>query len=112
MQFKLAFFTAALATIALATPTPRNEPASSCSTGPVQCCQSVQTAAQAATIPGIDVLLGLLGVVIGDVTGLVVLLAPALTLLAEAPGHSAQAVCCTNNSVGGLISIGCAPVTL
>ncbi|KAF9064092.1 hydrophobin, partial [Rhodocollybia butyracea] len=93
------------------TPTPRNEPASSCSTGPVQCCQSVQTAAQAATIPGIDVLLGLLGVVIGDVTGLVGLTCSGINV-AGGGTCSAQAVCCTNNSVGGLISIGCAPVTL
>ncbi|KAF9017497.1 hypothetical protein BDP27DRAFT_1355859 [Rhodocollybia butyracea] len=91
MQFKLAFVSAALATLALASPTARNEPASSCSTGPVQCCQSVQTTTQAASNPGVLALLGLIGVVLGT---------------------AAQAVCCTDNAVGGLISVGCAPVTL
>ncbi|KAF9064094.1 fungal hydrophobin-domain-containing protein [Rhodocollybia butyracea] len=111
MQFKLAFVSVALATLALASPAPRNEPASSCTTGPVQCCNSVQTAAQAAKIPGINVLLGLLGVVIGDVTGLVGLTCSGINV-AGGGTCSTQAVCCTNNSVGGLISIGCAPVTL
>ncbi|KAF9017498.1 hypothetical protein BDP27DRAFT_1355860 [Rhodocollybia butyracea] len=79
MQFKLAFVSAALATLALASPTARNEPASSCSTGPVQCLIGL-------TCSGINI--------------------------AGGGTCSAQAVCCTDNAVGGLISVGCAPVTL
>ncbi|KAE9407588.1 fungal hydrophobin [Gymnopus androsaceus JB14] len=90
MQFKLAFVSAALATLAVATPAfPRGgsggEPASSCSTGPVQC----------------STLLGLLGIVLQDLTVGVGLTCDPIT-----------SVCCQDNSHGGLISIGCVPVTL
>ncbi|KAF9064113.1 fungal hydrophobin-domain-containing protein [Rhodocollybia butyracea] len=111
MQFKLAFVSAALATLALASPAPRNEPASSCSTGPVQCCDSVQTASQAAADPGTLALLGLIGVLIGDVTGLVGLTCSGINV-AGGGTCSSQAVCCTDNATGGLISVGCVPVTL
>ncbi|KAJ3992937.1 hydrophobin 2 [Lentinula boryana] len=109
MQFKLAFVTAALATLAAATPTPRTEPSSSCSTGPVQCCNTVQSANSA----GISSILGLLGVVLGDLDVLVGITCSPITVIgASGSSCSAQAVCCEDNSHGGLISIGCLPVTL
>lgn len=68
MQFKFAFIAAALATLAVATPTPTGG-GSSCSTGPVQCCQQTTTVASLSqTSLG---LLSLLGIVIGDLTNLV-----------------------------------------
>ncbi|KAF9064103.1 fungal hydrophobin-domain-containing protein [Rhodocollybia butyracea] len=111
MQFKLAFVSVALATLALASPAPRNEPASSCSTGSVQCCTSTQTTTQAASNPGVLALLGLLGVTLSQVTGLIGLTCSSVNV-AGGGTCTSQAVCCTDNSVGGLISIGCAPVTL
>ncbi|KAJ4470016.1 hydrophobin 2 [Lentinula edodes] len=109
MQFKLVFVSAALATLAVATPAPRNEPASSCTTGAIQCCNTVESAnsASAATI------INSLGIVLQDVNALVGLTCSPITVIGASGGScSAQAVCCDDNSHGGLISIGCVPVSL
>ena len=53
-----------LALLAVATPTPQ---AGQCNTGPIQCCNSVQTAGSSGIAP----LLGLLGVVVQGVNALV-----------------------------------------
>ncbi|KAF5393175.1 hypothetical protein D9757_001292 [Collybiopsis confluens] len=110
MQFKLAFVSAALASLAVATPTPRGgEPASSCSTGPVQCCNSVQSASSSV----VGLLLGLLGIVLSDLNVDVGLTCSPISVVGVgSSGCSAQAVCCQDNSHGGLISIGCVPVQL
>lgn len=65
MFSKLALF-ATLAILAVATPTP-NEPASSCTTGPIQCCETTGKASD----PSIASELSLLGIVIQDVDALV-----------------------------------------
>ena len=65
MFSKLAVVTS-LAILAAATPMP-NVPASQCTTGPIQCCNSVQKASD----PSVSKLLGLLGIVVQDVTALV-----------------------------------------
>jgi hypothetical protein len=70
MQFKLAALTAvAVATLAAATPTRRTDsgPSNQCNTGSIECCQSVQTAGSSS----VAALLGLLGIVVQDVTALV-----------------------------------------
>ncbi|KIK53756.1 hypothetical protein GYMLUDRAFT_250087 [Collybiopsis luxurians FD-317 M1] len=109
MQFKLAFVTTALATLAVATPAPRGEPASSCTTGPIQCCDSVQSASSSAVAP----ILALLGIVLQDLNVEVGLTCTPITVIgAGGSSCSAQTVCCQDNSHGGLISIGCVPVTL
>ncbi|KAJ4465684.1 fungal hydrophobin-domain-containing protein [Lentinula edodes] len=109
MQFKLAFVSAALATLAVATPAPRDEPGSSCSTGPVQCCNSVQSASS----DPITTILGLLGIVLQDLNVDVGLTCSPITVIgASGSSCSAKAVCCEDNSHGGLISIGCVPVSL
>ncbi|KAE9385896.1 hydrophobin 2 [Gymnopus androsaceus JB14] len=109
MQFKLAFVSAALATLAVATPALRGEPASSCSTGDLQCCDTTESASSASA----TALLSLLGIVLQDLDVLVGITCSPITVIG-APGSScsAQAVCCDDNSHGGLISIGCVPVTL
>ncbi|KIK52941.1 hypothetical protein GYMLUDRAFT_49620 [Collybiopsis luxurians FD-317 M1] len=111
MQFKLAFVTVALASLAAATPAPaaRNEPASSCTTGPIQCCNTVTEASSSAVAP----ILALLGIVLQDLNVLVGLTCSPITVIGVGSnGCSAQAVCCEDNSHGGLISIGCVPVQL
>ncbi|KAJ3714371.1 hydrophobin 2 [Lentinula raphanica] len=109
MQFKLAFVSAVAATLAVATPAPRTEPASSCTTGPIQCCNSVEAANSASAAA----ILGLLGIVLQDVTALVGLTCSPITVVGVGSnGCSAQAVCCDDNSHGSLISIGCVPVQL
>ncbi|KDQ50477.1 hypothetical protein JAAARDRAFT_199882 [Jaapia argillacea MUCL 33604] len=98
-----------LAILAVATPTP-NEPASSCTTGPIQCCNSVESASS----PAAAGILASLGVVVQDVTALVGLTCSPITAIGVGSGSSCSAspVCCTDNSYGGLISIGCVPITL
>ncbi|KIK53758.1 hypothetical protein GYMLUDRAFT_178516 [Collybiopsis luxurians FD-317 M1] len=110
MQFKLAFVTAALAALVAATPAPRGEPASSCTTGPVQCCNTVTKASD----PAAESVLGLLGIVLQNTNVVVGLTCNPITVIGITGNGdcSAQAVCCQDNSHGGLISIGCVPVQL
>ncbi|KAI0713769.1 hydrophobin 1 [Earliella scabrosa] len=81
-----------------------------CATGPIQCCESTETADSTAAAA----ILGLLGIVLQDVNVLVGLTCSPVTVIGVGGSGSceAQAVCCENNSFGGLISIGCVPVTL
>lgn len=60
MYFPKLALAASFVTLAVATPTP----AASCSTGSVQCCDSVQPASSNA----VSTLLGLLGIVLQDLT--------------------------------------------
>ncbi|TFK93317.1 fungal hydrophobin, partial [Polyporus arcularius HHB13444] len=83
---------------------------SSCSTGELKCCDTVKSASD----PSTATLAGLLGVVLGSVTGQVGLDCTPISVVSIASGNacSAQAVCCTNNSYGTLVSAGCIPVKL
>ncbi|KDQ53856.1 hypothetical protein JAAARDRAFT_38816 [Jaapia argillacea MUCL 33604] len=110
-MFKLATFTT-LSILAVATAawdtTPI--PASDCTTGPIQCCNTVETASD----PAAAGILALLGIVLQDLTTEVGLTCSPITAIGVGSGSSCSAspVCCTDNSHGGLISIGCVPVTL
>ncbi|KAI0646332.1 fungal hydrophobin [Trametes meyenii] len=108
----VAFFYFVLSLSLLAAAMPGGSPpgAGSCSTGPVQCCNS---AVEANSASG-NLLLGLLGIVLGDLTGLIGLNCSPLSVIGVGSGNacSSNVVCCTNNNVGGLISIGCAPISL
>ncbi|ESK86849.1 hydrophobin [Moniliophthora roreri MCA 2997] len=85
------------------------QPASQCNTGPIQCCNSVQSA---SSTPASNVL-GLLGVTLTDLNVLVGLTCSPVTILGGIfGGCSATPVCCENNSFGGVIAIGCVPVNL
>ncbi|TFK37330.1 fungal hydrophobin-domain-containing protein [Crucibulum laeve] len=80
-----------------------------CSTGPVQCCNSVKRAdsAEATTI------LGLLGIALSDLNVLVGLQCSPVTV-GGIGGNScnAQTVCCQNNDFSGVIVIGCVPINI
>ncbi|KDQ62711.1 hypothetical protein JAAARDRAFT_189999 [Jaapia argillacea MUCL 33604] len=110
-MFKLATFTT-LSILAVATAawdtTPI--PASDCTTGPIQCCDTVESASS----PVAAGILASIGVVVQDVTALVGLTCSPTTVIGVGSGSSCSAspVCCTDNSHGTLISIGCVPVTL
>ena len=83
MQFKLATLTAlALATLAAATPAPRGESPSDCSTTPIQCCDSVVP----ATDPSAVKELGLLGIVLSNVDVLVGLTCTPITVIGTSGG--------------------------
>ncbi|CDO68215.1 hypothetical protein BN946_scf184913.g5 [Trametes cinnabarina] len=114
-----AAFTAftALAILAVATPAPNSTPTApaggssgSCSTGALQCCQSVESANSAAVAP----ILAALGVVLQDLSIPVGLSCSGITGVGVGGSDScsANAVCCENNSFGGLISLGCLPASL
>ncbi|RPD65520.1 fungal hydrophobin [Lentinus tigrinus ALCF2SS1-7] len=86
------------------------EPAGDCSTGPIQCCDSVEEASS----PDASKFLGLLGIVVQGVDVLVGITCSPVTVIGVGGGScgSSTAVCCEDNSFGGLVSIGCVPVIL
>ncbi|KAI0826604.1 fungal hydrophobin-domain-containing protein [Trametes gibbosa] len=81
-----------------------------CSTGSLQCCQSIG----GADNPVIGLILGLLGIVIDGVDVLLGLQCSPIKIvgLGDDPACAANVVCCENNSIGGLISIGCIAIIL
>ncbi|PFH50613.1 hypothetical protein AMATHDRAFT_75507 [Amanita thiersii Skay4041] len=89
---------------------PRTGPSiSQCNVGSVQCCNSVQSASH----PSVTSLAGLLGLDLGDITGLVGLTCNPISVLGIGGNScSAQPVCCSNNSFNGLISLGCTPINI
>ncbi|KAL0948088.1 hypothetical protein HGRIS_010709 [Hohenbuehelia grisea] len=99
----------ALPVLAAATAVPRDLPASQCNTGDLQCCNQTQTATPALT----SVLGGLLGIVLGPITGLIGLTCSPLSVIGVGGNScSQQPVCCSNNSFNGVIALGCLPVNL
>ncbi|EIW55694.1 hydrophobin-315 [Trametes versicolor FP-101664 SS1] len=104
-----AFVLGALPLLAAATPLDTRA-AGKCSTGSLQCCNSVQKANDPAT----SLLLALLGIDVQSIDALVGITCSPITVVGVATGNScnAQAVCCKNNNVGGAVSLGCVPVTL
>ncbi|KAI0717355.1 fungal hydrophobin [Cerioporus squamosus] len=105
-------FTLALSVLAAATPAdPGNPPRRpQCSTGKLQCCKQMQN----ATDPAMTTMLSVLGIVVQGVDALVGLDCNPITIIGVATGNecNAQAICCPVNSTGGLVSVGCIPVTL
>ncbi|KIM39530.1 hypothetical protein M413DRAFT_415466 [Hebeloma cylindrosporum] len=100
-------FVLALPVLAAASVLPRTD--GQCNTGSIQCCNS----AVAATNPAASALLGLLGVVVGSVTGLVGLTCSPITAIGVGGNScSAQPVCCTGNNFNGLVVLGCTPINL
>ncbi|KAG7439268.1 fungal hydrophobin, partial [Guyanagaster necrorhizus] len=80
-----------------------------CSTGTVQCCDSVQSPSSNV----VQTLLGLLGIPIGDVTANVgVTCSPISVIGVGGNSCSAQTVCCENNSFNGVIALGCSPINI
>ncbi|KAI0653912.1 fungal hydrophobin [Cubamyces menziesii] len=101
-----AFSVLALPIFAAATPVRRG---GDCNTGSIQCCNDVRDSNDNA----VAVLLGLLGLSAGDVTGQVGLQCSGISGVgAGQDACKASPVCCENNNVGGLISIGCVPIIL
>ncbi|RDX57003.1 fungal hydrophobin [Lentinus brumalis] len=89
-------------------PKPSSKPPPSCSTGPIQCCDKVVKADN----PIAALLLGLLGIVLGPDVEVGLTCSPLSVIGIGGGSCSANAVCCENNSHGGLISIGCIPIIL
>ncbi|RPD65516.1 hypothetical protein L226DRAFT_557796 [Lentinus tigrinus ALCF2SS1-7] len=84
-------------------------PAGDCNTGPVQCCN--QTFDTQHHSP--DLLTGLLGVDVGDLTGLLAVQCSPINIIGIGGVQcDATPVCCSNTASGGLVNIGCVPVIL
>ncbi|KAJ3515708.1 hypothetical protein NLJ89_g1590 [Agrocybe chaxingu] len=103
-------FVLALPLLAAASVLPRTDgPSNQCNTGSLQCCNSVQDASS----KGLAGILGLLGVVVGSITGQVgVTCSPISVIGIGGNSCTAQPVCCTNNSFNGLIALGCTPINI
>ncbi|EMD41208.1 hypothetical protein CERSUDRAFT_109835 [Gelatoporia subvermispora B] len=110
MQFTTAFAAlAGLATLAAATPAPWGSSGSS-SSGTDLCCESVGAP---STNSGIASLLGLLGVVLQDIDVVVGVGCSPITVIGVGSGDcSSTTVNCGSTQVGGLVGIGCVPITL
>ncbi|KAF8165581.1 fungal hydrophobin-domain-containing protein [Crassisporium funariophilum] len=108
MQIRLlGLVTFALASFAAATPTLRSD--TQCATGSLQCCNSVQ----AANSPAVATLLGLLGIVVQDVTAQVGVTCTAITAVGVGSDScTAQQACCENNSFHGVVALGCSPINV
>ncbi|KAF7441214.1 hypothetical protein PC9H_001563 [Pleurotus ostreatus] len=112
MLFKQPILVAtALTTLAVATPAVmrRTEPASSCSTGPVNCCNSSGTAKDG----NIAKELALLGIVVPDINALIgVSCSPITVIGAGGASCSSQTLCCEDNKYNGIVALGCIPVDI
>ncbi|OCH93160.1 fungal hydrophobin [Obba rivulosa] len=97
-------------TVTVTAPGPTVTAASQCSTGDLQCCEQVESADSLAG----SLLLGLLGIILKDVTLLIGATCSPITVIGigGSSACSSNVVCCSDNAVGGLISIGCVPVIL
>ncbi|EIW52216.1 fungal hydrophobin [Trametes versicolor FP-101664 SS1] len=104
------FTLSALAILATASPMPNTPAPQSCSTGPIQCCNQVTSASSSLA----SVLLGALGLVVQDLNLPVGIACAPITGIGLGSGSACSAitVCCEDNSVGSLISIGCIPIIL
>ncbi|KAH9479146.1 Fruiting body protein SC1 [Psilocybe cubensis] len=105
----------ALPLLAAASAVPRTDgPSNQCNTGPVQCCNSLLSSTSSTS----NSLLGLLGIVLGDITGLLgrstlpVNCSPLSVVGIGGNSCSTQPVCCTNNQFNGLINLGCSPINI
>ncbi|KAI0693128.1 fungal hydrophobin-domain-containing protein [Cytidiella melzeri] len=97
-------------TVTVAGPTTTAIAPGDCNTGPIQCCSSTESASS----PAGSRLLGLLGIVVDGLDVVIGLGCSPISVVGVGSGSACNAspVCCENNAVGGLISIGCVPVTL
>ncbi|KAK0224893.1 hydrophobin-251, partial [Armillaria nabsnona] len=78
-------------------------------TGTAQCCGSTES----VSFPGVATLLGLIGVVVSDLTANVgVTCSPISVIGVGGTSCSSQAVCCEGNHFNGLVALGCTPLNV
>jgi len=97
-------------TIVVTTTAPAASGGNQCSTGPVQCCNSVESSSSENS----SKTLGLLGIVLQGLDIPVGLNCSPISVLGlgSAGSCAAQTVCCDNNNFNGLINLGCSPINL
>ncbi|KIP11530.1 hydrophobin [Phlebiopsis gigantea 11061_1 CR5-6] len=108
MKFTIATLLA-LPFLAAAGPLEARQGAGSCSTGSMQCCN---TTVSSNSTEG-NILSSLFGL-LGPLTGLLGINCSPLNVIGVDAGNDCTAapVCCTNTQSGGLIGIGCVPISL
>ncbi|KAL9713316.1 Hydrophobin-3 [Leucoagaricus gongylophorus] len=111
--FTFLFFVLPLLAIATAVPRTDSPPDggssdSQCDTGPIQCCNQVQSSDSSV----VSLLAGLLGIVLGPIEGLVGLSCSPLSVVGGSNSCTAQPVCCTGNNFSGLLVLGCTPISI
>ncbi|KIM34685.1 hypothetical protein M413DRAFT_33101 [Hebeloma cylindrosporum] len=81
-----------------------------CNSGPIQCCDSIQTADSHEVIQ----LLALTGAITEAPDTLVGMTCSPMTTLGAGAGStcSSQPVCCEDNSFNGVIAVGCTPINM
>ncbi|KAJ2917058.1 hypothetical protein MD484_g3343, partial [Candolleomyces efflorescens] len=79
-----------------------------CSTGPIQCCNSVQSN---VNNPIVKLIVGLLNIVVPIVPLVGITCSPVLSIL-QANACTGQTVCCSNNNFNGVINLGCSPISI
>ncbi|KAG7441379.1 fungal hydrophobin [Guyanagaster necrorhizus] len=83
--------------------------ANSCSSGTLQCCNSVQDPSSKA----VQTALADVGVNVGDITVPVGLTCDPITVIGVGSNQcSSQAACCTGNNYNGAVVLGCNPVNV
>ncbi|KAM5543556.1 hypothetical protein V8D89_002807 [Ganoderma adspersum] len=94
-----------------AIPTPDATGAGQCNTGPLQCCNTVGQSSDSSVTAGLP---ALLQVVLKGLNVPIGLNCDPITVIGAGISSSCKSepVCCSDNSTGGLINIGCVPVSL
>ncbi|TFK64948.1 fungal hydrophobin [Pluteus cervinus] len=82
---------------------------SQCNTGSLTCCASTQSASSVGALSLVGIVLGLLGIVVGDLTGEIGL---TCTSVIGGTSCSQQPVCCSNVVSNSLIGINCSPINI
>ncbi|KAH0830203.1 hydrophobin 2 [Lanmaoa asiatica] len=112
IRFSALLPVAALAAVVAAAPSEleARTGSSQCNTGSMQCCATTTSASD----PVAAALLGLLGIVVGDITATVGLNCSPITVIGLGSGSTCtqQPVCCTDVYQNGLINVGCSPLNL
>ncbi|KAF9263097.1 fungal hydrophobin [Marasmius fiardii PR-910] len=115
MLFNKLVTISAVTTLAAATALPRGGGgggSGGSGSGSNQCCEQVQTADE-ANASGLGAILGLLGVVLGDITGLIGLNCSPITVIGTGNGGcNTNTVNCQGTALGGLINIGCIAIQI
>ncbi|KAF9234092.1 hydrophobin [Melanogaster broomeanus] len=96
-----------VALAAVATAAPSLEARDQCNTGSISCCANTYT----STDTTLTQLAGLLGIVLPDVSGFFALGCSPL-ILGVGATCTQQPVCCTGNTINGLINVGCSPINI
>ncbi|PIL23073.1 hypothetical protein GSI_14381 [Ganoderma sinense ZZ0214-1] len=111
MFSKLALTAVVSAFLAVVTalPTP-GAGAGKCNTGSLHCCNTVDKSSDSSVTGG----LSLLSVFFKEIDAAIDLQCSPINVIGVGSSSScnAQPVCCENNAVGGLVSVGCIPVSL